>query len=242
MKRRPDALILVAALALGFMAAAPRSSVPPAGYPVETTPAASASPTASLAARDPEDMASGTSAARTTGAPSLQNETPGPRPSASSERVGAPSPPPGQTATASPLLLDEASRSPLLVRAGPATQKRKRARTSPSISPASHAPARRPARTLAPAQHPAARSGLASTYGAGWSEWWVALPDGPGWRFRVCGAGGCRELVSHDAGPDLAMQREGRIVDLPIGAFEDVCGVPWRMGLCQVTLTILGRA
>lgn len=86
------------------------------------------------------------------------------------------------------------------------------------------------------------RSGTATTYGAGWSEWWVALPHGPGWRFRVCGAGGCRELVSHDAGPDLAAQRMGRIVDLPIGAFEDVCGVPWRMGVCQVTVTILGKA
>lgn len=86
------------------------------------------------------------------------------------------------------------------------------------------------------------RQGLASTYGPRFSEHWVALPDGPGWRFRVCGAGGCRELVSTDAGPDRAMQRQGRIVDLPVGAFEDVCGVPWTMGLCNVTVTILGRA
>lgn len=86
------------------------------------------------------------------------------------------------------------------------------------------------------------RSGIASTYGPGWSERWVALPDGPGWRFRVCGAGGCRTLVSTDAGPSLAMQRAGRIVDLPIYAFEAVCGVPWSMGLCQVSLTILGRS
>ena len=87
-----------------------------------------------------------------------------------------------------------------------------------------------------------ARSGIASTYGAGWSEWWVALPDGPGWRFRVCGAGGCRTLVSTDSGPDRAMQRKGRIVDLPVGAFSHVCGVEWRRGLCPVTLAILGRA
>ena len=32
------------------------------------------------------------------------------------------------------------------------------------------------------------------------------------------------------------------IVDLPVGAFEAVCGVEWRRGLCPVTLTILGRA
>lgn len=102
----------------------------------------------------------------------------------------------------------------------------------------SSSPAKRPRLTAGPT-----RSGLASTYGSGWSEWWVALPDGPGWRFRVCGPGGCRELVSHDAGPDRQMQREGRIVDLPVGAFEDVCGVSdWRVGLCPVTVTILGRA
>lgn len=72
----------------------------------------------------------------------------------------------------------------------------------------------------------------------------MALPEGPGWRFNVCGAGGCRDLVSHDAGPDKAMQREGRIVDLPVGAFEHVCGVSsWRtIGVCPVTVTILGRA
>ena len=86
------------------------------------------------------------------------------------------------------------------------------------------------------------RVGLASTYGPRFSEWWVALPDGPGWRFRVCGPGGCLTLVSTDAGPDRAMQRIGRIVDLPVKAFEFVCGAPWTYGLCNVSVAILGRA
>jgi len=94
---------------------------------------------------------------------------------------------------------------------------------------------------MKPGLHNVVRSGIASTYGPGYSERWVALPEGPGWRFIVCGAGGCRTLVSTDAGPDRAMQRAGRIVDLPVGAFEDVCGVEWRRGLCQVTLAIVGR-
>ncbi|HTR71886.1 MAG TPA: hypothetical protein VMH41_16875 [Mycobacteriales bacterium] len=86
------------------------------------------------------------------------------------------------------------------------------------------------------------RRGIASTYGPKYSERWVALPDGPGWRFRVCGAGGCETLISTDAGPDKAEQRAGRIVDLPVGAFESVCGVPWTMGLCDVTVQLEGRA
>ncbi len=105
-----------------------------------------------------------------------------------------------------------------------------------------HRPIPRPTVRPLPAGTAVVRSGIASTYGAGWSEWWVALPEGPGWLFRVCGAGGCRTLISHDAGPDRAMQRIGRIVDLPPGAFAAVCGVPISYGLCNVTVTILGRA
>ncbi len=85
------------------------------------------------------------------------------------------------------------------------------------------------------------RAGLASNYGPAFSEWWVALPDGPGWRFTVCGPAACRTLVSTDSGPDRAMQRQGRIVDLPVGAFSAVCGAPWTMGLCQVSVTLIGK-
>lgn len=80
-------------------------------------------------------------------------------------------------------------------------------------------------------------SGLASTYGDGW-DGWIALPEGKGVAVRVCGSGGCANVTSTDAGPDLAMQRRGRIVDLDVPTFELVCGTSdWRsLGLCRVTV------
>ena len=98
-----------------------------------------------------------------------------------------------------------------------------------------------PAVTLLPAAivaTPVVRTGLASTYGPAYSEAWVAIPQGAGWRIRVCGAGGCRTLVTTDTGPTIP----DRIVDLPVGAFEAICGVPWTRGLCRVSLVIEGRA
>lgn len=84
-------------------------------------------------------------------------------------------------------------------------------------------------------------TGTASTYGKGW-DGWIAWPAGPGWRLRVCGDGGCRTVTSNDAGPDRAMQRAGRVIDLDIPTFEAVCGIPWwPRGLCTVTVTVLGR-
>lgn len=85
-----------------------------------------------------------------------------------------------------------------------------------------------------------ARTGIASTYGPGWKGW-IAWPQGPGWMLRVCGAGGCAVVVTTDAGPDLAMQRQGRIVDLDVDTFERVAGVPWTVGLSKVRVTVLGR-
>jgi hypothetical protein len=84
------------------------------------------------------------------------------------------------------------------------------------------------------------RTGTASTYGPGW-EGWIAWPDGPGWRLRVCGPGGCVVVVTTDAGPDLAMQRAGRIVDLDVATFEHVAGASWTTGLTKVKVTVLGR-
>ena len=76
-------------------------------------------------------------------------------------------------------------------------------------------------------------SGIASTYGPGW-DGWLALPQGPGVRVRICGSGGCVVRTSTDAGPSLALQRAGRIVDLDVPTFELVCGVAWTAGLCWV--------
>ena len=81
-------------------------------------------------------------------------------------------------------------------------------------------------------------AGIASTYGPGF-DGYLALPSGPGHRVRVCGAGGCVERVSNDTGPDLAMQRLGRVVDLSVADFEVVSGQPWRVGLTRVTVEFL---
>ena len=84
-------------------------------------------------------------------------------------------------------------------------------------------------------------AGIASTYGPGW-DGWIAWPSGPGWRMRVCGPGGCIVVVTTDAGPDLAMQRAGRVVDLDVPTFELVAGADWTIGLTKVSVTVLGRA
>jgi len=104
---------------------------------------------------------------------------------------------------------------------------------------------KRPATLEAPRAAPSTskrstRTGIASTYGPGWRGW-IAWPLGPGWMLRICGPGGCAVVVTTDAGPDLAMQREGRIVDLDVTTFERVAGVPWTVGLIKVRVTVIGK-
>ncbi len=82
--------------------------------------------------------------------------------------------------------------------------------------------------------------GIASTYGPGW-DGWIAWPGGPGWKLRICGPARCVVIVTTDAGPDRAMQRAGRVVDLDVATFERVAGAPWTIGLTKVTVTVLGR-
>ena len=89
--------------------------------------------------------------------------------------------------------------------------------------------------TVSKAGVPESTTGTASTYGPGF-DGYLALPSGPGHKVRICGAGGCVVAVSNDAGPSLAMQRQGRIVDLDVATFERVCGVPWTRGLCHVSV------
>jgi hypothetical protein len=105
-------------------------------------------------------------------------------------------------------------------------------------SPSAAVPSR-PTASMTPAPRSGTRSaGVASTYGPGW-DGWLALPQGPGHRVRICGAGGCVIRTSNDAGPSLAMQRHPyhRVADLDVGTFEAVCGKPWTAGLCNVSVT-----
>lgn len=85
------------------------------------------------------------------------------------------------------------------------------------------------------------RSGIASHMSSGYPSGYLALPHGPGWTARICGAGGCVTMTSNDAGPALYLQRQGRIADLSVAVFESVCGVPASAGLCPVSVSIVGR-
>lgn len=73
---------------------------------------------------------------------------------------------------------------------------------------------------------------MPDSYGSGY----LALPQGPGHRVRICGAGGCLVMTSNDAGPSKGMQREGRIADIGVESWEHICGLPRSRGLCRVTV------
>lgn len=80
--------------------------------------------------------------------------------------------------------------------------------------------------------------GIASTYGPGFAGF-LALPEGPGIRVRICGPAACVVRTSNDSGPNRAMQRKGRVVDLDVATFEKVAGASWRKGLVRVTVEYL---
>ena len=86
---------------------------------------------------------------------------------------------------------------------------------------------------------PAPRRGVASYVAPSYGRRYLALPGGPGLRVRVCGAAGCVVRVSTDAGPDLAMQRAGRIVDLSWWDWQTVSGLSPARGLAPVTVEVL---
>ena len=70
---------------------------------------------------------------------------------------------------------------------------------------------------------------------------YLAIPEGPGWIVQVCGPLDCCERVATDAGPELWLQRAGRIGDLSFVDFGRACG-PLSAGLCRGSYTILGAA
>jgi hypothetical protein len=87
--------------------------------------------------------------------------------------------------------------------------------------------------------------GTASHVGTQFGPDYLALPehqwDEPGLLVRICGDGGCITRRSTDAGPDLAMQRDGRVADLNAWDFERVCGCDASTGLTHVTVEYIGE-
>ena len=79
--------------------------------------------------------------------------------------------------------------------------------------------------------------GLASFVGPGYGPRYLALPAGPGVTVYICGPVSCVVRTSTDAGPDLAMQRAGRVADLSYADFRAICGCdPYVVGLVRVTV------
>lgn len=120
--------------------------------------------------------------------------------------------------------------------------------TTPDLVPQASggAPFISPAADLSPppaiTEPPAVEGGIASFVDPVFGPRYLALPEGPGHRVRICGPAGCVTRISTDAGPDLAMQREGRIADLSFADFRRVCGCyPWAVGLVEIMLEDLGR-
>ncbi|MBI3978669.1 MAG: hypothetical protein HY331_10845 [Chloroflexi bacterium] len=70
---------------------------------------------------------------------------------------------------------------------------------------------------------------------------YLALPEPRGTVATICGPADCVTRTSTDVGPDLEMQRAGRIADVSARDFETICGVPLRYGLCSGTVTIERR-
>ena len=86
-------------------------------------------------------------------------------------------------------------------------------------------------------------AGTASHVGTQFGRGYLALPEHrwgqPGIPVKVCGPADCVTRVSTDAGPNLEMQRQGRVVDLNAWDFEKVCGCPASDGLVDVTVEYL---
>lgn len=71
--------------------------------------------------------------------------------------------------------------------------------------------------------------------GSGFGRTYLALPEGPGHRVRICAAR-CLDMISTDAGPALFEQRAGRIADLNDWAWHYITGKPLDAGLAWVRI------
>lgn len=107
----------------------------------------------------------------------------------------------------------------------------------PAGAPPPSATGMRPAPTGEP-RTAASLRGIASFVGPGYGARYLALPSGRGHTVRICGPAACVVRTSTDSGPDLAMQRAGRVADLSFHDFGVVCGCdPWVLGLLRVSVT-----
>lgn len=80
-------------------------------------------------------------------------------------------------------------------------------------------------------------SGIASWMPEKYGPTYLALPQGPGFFVRICGAT-CVELESMDTGPNQRIHPD-RVADLAVVLWEQVCGVPRAIGLCPVTVELM---
>jgi hypothetical protein len=106
---------------------------------------------------------------------------------------------------------------------GPASQRLKSA--GPGGAPFPSPPAQPINRTPAATSDigTAIESGVIAYAEPSFGDRYLALPEGPGHRLTICVGRRCLERVSTDAGPDLSMQRAGRIADVSFVDFAWLC-------------------
>ena len=81
--------------------------------------------------------------------------------------------------------------------------------------------------------------GIASWVAPRYGKSYLAMRLPKGTHVTLSGPGGTWEAVVNDYGP---AKRTGRIADIAVGRWEDICGVPRSLGLCRVTAVITKRA
>lgn len=95
-----------------------------------------------------------------------------------------------------------------------------------------------------PTEPPAIASGLVAYATPAFGPRYLAIPEGPGIRVRICSSSSrCLDRVSTDAGPALFRQRQGRIGDVSYVDFAWLCRCsPPSRGLLVATIERTGSA
>jgi len=68
------------------------------------------------------------------------------------------------------------------------------------------------------------REGIVTHMGAGFPADYLAIPIGPGVTVTICGPAQCLVRTSTDAGPSRASLEAGRIADVSVELFRELCG------------------